>query len=141
MSTEPNDRAATLAELRERKAEREKARKVDNENAEIERLTLEEKFETELGGPVGRAFDIVDASGLGEGYVVLKLGEAALLNAFMSAKENDAVTTEAFVLPNVVHPTRDEYRKLVMRRPVIAARCAGALVELYGLKAKDDQGK
>lgn len=141
MSDETKSPADELAELQKRKADREAARKVENTAAEIERLTLEEKFEAELGGAVGRTFAMVDVSGLGEGFVVLKLGEAALLNAFMAAKDNDAVTTEAFVLPNVVHPARDEYRKLVMRRPVVAARCAGALVELYGLKAKDDQGK
>lgn len=141
MADEKNEKDLNekVAALRARKAQREKAAEVLSTVAELQRLELEERFEAELG-PLGSAYVIVDVSDLGEGFVVLKLGEGVLWNTFKSSKMN-VVDTEAFVLPNVVHPSRDEYRALAARRGFVPERCAGELATLYGVKLKADGGK
>lgn len=131
--------AEKLAAARADKAKREEAKQAERDAAELERLELEDRFEKELG-PMGRAFAIVDASELGEGHIVLKLGEDVLWNAFKASKMN-VVDVDTFVMPNVAHPTRDDYRKIVKRRPFIADRCAAALAKLYGADADEKAGK
>lgn len=135
----PADEADELATLRQNKARREETRAKERQAAELERLRLEERFEQEIGG-LGRDFCIVDASDLGEGFVVLKRGESVLWTSFKKSKMNE-VDVEGFVLPSVVHPAKDEYRKVVMRRPFVAERCANELGKLYGVKGKEDEGK
>ncbi|MBA2683809.1 MAG: hypothetical protein H0U66_04905 [Gemmatimonadaceae bacterium] len=100
---------------------------------------MEDKYEDELG-PINRAFVIVDASDLGEGFVVLKLGLDVQWNAFKASKMN-VVDTDMFVAPCVVHPTLDAYHALVKRRAFVADRCAGALATLFGVKQGDDAKK
>lgn len=139
MSEAKKDPAERLAELRKNKAERDQKAREEAAAAELARLELEEKYEKELG-PLGRAFVIVDASDLGEGFIAMKLGEDVLWNTFKASNMN-VVDTEAFVLPCVVHPSKDDYRKIVKRRAFIADRCAGELATLYGVKLKADAGK
>ncbi len=129
-----------LAKAREAKAKREAKAQQDREAAELARLELEERLEAQLGGPVGRAFAIVDASEIGEGHIAVKLGEDVLWNAFKASKMN-VVDVDAFVTPCVVHPTVDDFRKIVKRRPFIADRCATALAALYGAEATATAGK
>jgi hypothetical protein len=135
----PADPAARLAELRNRKAAREQKIEAEKQAAELARLELEEKYEKELG-PLGREFAIVDCSDQGDGFVVMKRGEDVLWNAFKASKMG-VVDTEAFVLPCVVSPSTDDYRKLVKRRPFVADRCAGELATLFGVKLKADEKK
>lgn len=142
----PGDRVAATPSIRERlaaaraeAAKREEMRREEADAAELDRLELISRFERELGA-LGRAFVIVDLSDLGEGHVVLKLGEGSAWKAFTSSKM-DAVDTEAFVLPCVVHPAKETYREIAMRRGFVSDRCALALSELFGVKRKDDAGK
>lgn len=137
-SQETSD-ADELAALRKKKAEREAGKDKARQKAELERLRLEDRFEEEIGG-LGRDFCIVDVSDLDEGFVVLKRGEPVLWTTFKKSKMNE-VDTEGFVLPSVVHPTKDDYRKLVMKRPFVAERCANEVAKLYGVKVKEDEGK
>jgi hypothetical protein len=138
--TDVLDTKTKVAELRKRKAERDAAAAIEKEAAEIEALELEERFEKELAGRKDRDFVIVDVSDLGEGFVVLKLGEDVLWNTFKASKMN-AVDTDCFVYPCVVHPTKDAYRLLAKRRAFVPERCAGALATLYGVKLKDESAK
>ncbi len=107
---------------------------------ELVQLELEERFEKELNGRKGQAFMIVDASDLGEGFVVVKLGEDVLWTAFMKSKQT-AMDIDIFVTPCVVYPSVDDYRKLTKRRAFLADRCATALATLYGVKADEAAGK
>jgi len=141
-----DDLAERLAAARARKAVKESAKSVDRARSELEKLELEERFEKELGGPLGQAFAIVDASHVGEGFIAIKLGEDVLWNTYKSAVASrkdgaNVVETESYVLPCVVHPSKDDYRKIVKRRPFLSDECALALSGLYGFKRKDEEGK
>ena len=129
-----------LAAARAEKAKREEARQAERNAAELAKLELEEKLEKELGGPLGRAFAIVDVSELGEGHVAVKLGLDVLWNTFKASKMSVA-DVDAFVAPCVAHPSVDEYRAIIRRRPYIADRCAAALAKLYGADADEKAGK
>ena len=129
-----------LAAARVIKAARDVAIEGERQLAELQGLELEERFTKELGGRRGVAFMIVDASDLGEGHVVIKLGEDVLWNTFKASKMN-VVDTDSFVCSCVVHPTVDAYRSIVKRRAFIGDRCASALATLYGVKAETDAGK
>lgn len=128
-----------LLEARKRKAEREKAIEDRKRKFELELLELEEKFEAELG-PRGSAFEIVDATDQGEGFIVLKLGYGVAYHAFKNSKMKEK-DVHAFVLPCVVHPERAKFLELVERRHELPIRCANALVTLHGAKAEDAAGK
>jgi len=133
-------RRAKLAAAREAKAAREAALQVEREEAEIARAELVERLEHETGGREGDAFAIVDATDVRAGFVVVKLGDFVLFKAFSNSKMTE-VDVDAFVLPCVVHPSKDEYRKLAMQRAAIPLRCANALASLYGVKEGREQGK
>lgn len=137
---EPKSVAEQLAEARQRKRDREAAAQADRDAAELEKLQLEERFEKELSGKVGKDFAIVDCSDLGKGFVVVKLGLDVHWKTFKSSKM-DEVDVDSFVSPNVVHPSKDEFRKLVHERPAVGDRCAVELSHLFGLKRKEDEGK
>jgi hypothetical protein len=141
-SSAPSGQSVTerLAAKRAEAAKREVARQADRDAAELAKLDLEERFEKDLNGRRGQAFEIVDVSELGEGHIVVKLGEDVLFNAFKASKMS-VVDLDAFVTPSLVYPSVDDYRKAVKRRPFIADRCANALGTLYGLKAEADAGK
>lgn len=132
--------AERLAEKRANAAKRELAAQAAREAAELERLELEERFEVELQGRKGQAFAIVDASELGEGHIVVRLGDDVIFNAFKASKMN-VVDVETFVAPCLVHPSLDAYRAIAKRRPQIAERCAAALGALYGVKTEAEAGK
>lgn len=132
--------AERLAAKRAEAAKREVARQAERDAAELVKLDLEERFEKELNGHKGQAFMIVDVSDLGEGHIVVRLGEDVLFNAFKASKMN-VVDIDAFVTPCVVYPSIDQYRQTVKRRAFIADRCANALGTLYGIKAEADAGK
>jgi hypothetical protein len=132
--------AERLSAKRADAAKREVARQAERDAAELAKLELEERFEKELNGRRGQAFEIVDVSDLGEGHIIVKLGEDVLFNAFKASKMN-VVDIDAFVTPCVVYPSIDQYRQTVKRRSFIADRCANALGTLYGLKAESDAGK
>ncbi len=132
--------AERLAAKRKDAAKREEAVQAERDAAELAKLELEERFEKELGGRKGQAFMIVDASDLGEGHIVLKLGEDVLFNAFKASKMN-VVDTEMFVVPCLAYPAVDEYRKITKRRAFIADRCASALGVLYGVRTEAEAGK
>lgn len=132
--------AERLAAARALKAARDVALEGERQLAELQGLELEERFTKELLGRRGVAFMIVDASDLGEGHIVLKLGEDVLWNTFKASKMN-VVDTDSFVCSCVVFPSVDAYRAIVKRRAFIGDRCASALATLYGVKAETDAGK
>lgn len=144
-TTSPDDkaqreaRAKRLEELQKRQAEREKKRELEADEKELERAELVDKFETELG-PIGREFQIVDATALGEGFIVVKLGTEVGWKKFQNSKVTE-VDVRNFVLPCVAHPEKEKYDEIVTRRPALANRCANALATLHGAKLNDEAGK
>lgn len=122
--------------------------------SQIEELDLEERFEAELG-PRGQSFDIIDATPLGEGFLVLKVGiganhkrfETACSKAKHGPSEPDLYN---FVTPCLVHPLDGDpgtlkslttFKAIIDRRPSLLTRCAAVLLDLYGQKkASDTQG-
>lgn len=133
------ERKTKLAVLRALAEEREAARAEARELAELEGLELECRFEKELG-PKGQSFAIVDASELGEGFIVVKLGEEVLWKKYKSSKMEPGDTHD-FVYPCVAHPSRERYVEIVARRPFLAERSASALATLYGVKLRTEEGK
>lgn len=140
METKELTVAERLAASRALKAKRDADAEQEKQLAELEGLELEERFTSELNGKKGRAFMVVDVSDLGEGHIVLRLGEDVLWNTFKASKMN-IIDTDAFVCSCVVYPSIDAYRSIVKRRGFVGDRCASALAALYGVKAETDAGK
>lgn len=128
-----------LEALQKESDERMAARRIADKTAAVEQLKLIGKLSKEHG-PIGQKFVLVDASNLGEGCIAMKLGSESDFNAFMGS-DLGPVPKQAFVEPCVVHPTKDEFRALVSRRPAILSTCANALVELHGSEARIVSGK
>lgn len=130
------------AELLAKKAEREAARALEREAHELELLELEDRLESELG-PIGRAFDLVDLSDLGEGMIAVSCkvpGIQARHKAFASSKITD-VDVDAFITPCIVHPSIEEFRAILARRPIAGGRVATTLLNLLGSKKTEDAKK
>jgi hypothetical protein len=138
-ATSSESREAKRARLREAQAKREQALEDKKLDADIERLELVEKYERDLG-PEGQAFAIYDASHVGEGFFVVKHGEAVLYTTFMESKLTPADRYD-FVAPCIVHPTREKFDAAQARRPGINVELSNRLVSLYGIKLKTDEGK
>ena len=138
--TDAARRAARLAEVRAEKQRRAEAEEAERDEQEIQRFELVERFERETNGREGVDFAIVDVNDVREGFVVVKLGEAVLWKAFSNSKMTE-VDLDAFTLPCVAYPDKDEYRKMVAKRGAIGIRVATALSGLYGARGKEDQGK
>lgn len=125
-----------LAELRVAKEQRAVMREEAAATREAEVLELESRFESELGER-GAAFEIVTSA---DGPIVVKLPEAVLTTRFLDSKVT-AADVHDFVMPCVVHPSKDDYRAIVAKRPLVANRCATALLSLAGAKKESDAGK
>lgn len=128
-----------LAELRAKKDAIDAAREIARKAAEIEETELEVRFHDELG-PRGSQFEIVNSGDLGEGCLVVRLGEDVLWKRFQSSKmtPEDAA---ALVRPCIVYPTLPKYDEITARRSFLATRCANALATLYGVKLEANAGK
>jgi hypothetical protein len=127
------------AKALEWKAKRDAEAKAAAEQAEIEELELEQRF-SDGAARRGRDFEIVNLSDLGEGFVVVKLGEAVHHTSFVAGKQDEA-SVNRYVLPNVVHPTREQFKAIFNRRPQVLIRSANALATLYGVRKEADAGK
>lgn len=125
--------------LRALDAERGKARAAAKQDAEIAVLELRDRFERELG-PEGQAYAMFDASSVGEGIFVVKLGEGILYTTFMESKLTP-VDRYDFVAPCVVYPSRSDYDRAQARRPGLNVELSNRLAGLFGLKLKADEGK
>ena len=108
---------------------------------EVELMKLKKRFRAELGVQ-GVDWDVIDGHAT---FVVVKLGEAVLHKTFTEAVAKkgkpDGTDLDAFVPPNVVHPSREAYLELVGRKPAVAVRCANALIGLYGAADEVYAGK
>lgn len=131
-----------IRELKERAAERAKAKEADEREAFLTRLEYEdmaavelEKAEAKYGK--GRAGVVMTD----EGPVVLKAPEAPTFRKFQDRAKYETEPMLDLVLPNVVYPTRKAFEDLNDRLPATLARCASKVCELGGQRVKDLEGK
>jgi len=122
-----------LEELRLADAKRQQARESEAEDLELERLELVDKLEKEHG-PQGRAFEVVDATDLGEGFFAVKLGPSVHYAKIKASKVTDA-DLHGFIAPNLVFPSVEQFAEVCGRRPIVRDRVGLALHGLYGDKA------
>jgi len=140
--SESKEMKTRLAELRSKKAEREKARAAKAEGDELVELELEEKYSKECGGDRGVVFEILDTP---DGHIVVKLGEWIDYKKFTTGKQvngtplpEDIIT---FALANLVYPTREKFLAINNKFGGVAPRCANALVTMHQGRRKDEEGK
>lgn len=134
MSTEKDmSNEALLA----REQERAKKKKAKLDEHALERRVLVDKFEDALG-PEGEQFEVLDVKH--HGWIVVKHGDSVVHKRFSSSEKEEA-DFEAYVIPNLAHPTADEFRVIIEHLPGILSRCAVAIHSLYGEKLKTDEGK
>ena len=128
-------RARLLAAARQR----EEARAAKRAEAEVRRLELVEQFEAELG-PEGEKFAVHDATGIGEGFFVVKLGEPILFQRYLDSKMTPADRCD-FVSQCIAYPEKDMYLAARGRRQGIDIELVNLLGALNGVKLKNDEGK
>lgn len=138
----PEDDAAKLAALMERKEKREREREKQAAAFARKELELADQYEDELG-PRGQEFEIVNTTS--DGPLVIKRGEMVLYKRFQAAMSNgkdpSPEDVHAFVWPCVVYPDRQAFNAIVDRRPHVGMRLANALLTLMGAKETSDRGK
>jgi len=141
------DMALRLEMLRAEKAARDEAREAKRLAYEIEELELEARFEAELG-PKGIAWNILDLTNLGEGFVVVRPGETKAHKRFTGAisrvKDGQSIPDEtfvAYVLPALAHPMEKEFLAIANRRHEVWPRTANAIGDLQGFVQRDNAGK
>lgn len=122
-----------------KREQREKARVDARKRNRLEGLKLESKYEDELG-PIGVEFQIIDASELGEGFIVVRRAEEVLWKRYMASKQTPADEHE-LVLPCVVHPAKEKYLEIIGRRAFVESRCATAIGALQGVRTRHEEGK
>jgi len=134
-----SDVNARLAELLAAKEKREHDREEAKAASQLAELELEERFEADLG-PRGVAFEIIDLTDLGAGFVVVKRGEAVLYRQMKASKitEDDV---QRFVKPQIAFPDKVEFLEITGTFYAVWTRCFDALVALHGFKAKEERGK
>jgi len=138
-SPDETDLRAERDRLRAELEERQKADAGKKLANEVALMRLESRFTKELGAR-GVHFDIVDATHLDEGFIVVGLGPSVLHKRFIASKGDEEDVAE-FVEPNVKYPDKDKYLEIAHRRPGLVHQAAHKLLSLYGLKAKEVSGK
>lgn len=143
-SVEANDFAVRRRRVLEERAKRDKAYREQDEVRALDFQELLLKLEDQTGGRRGRDFEIVDAGKFG--FVAVARKEAVLWKSYRAKilKDKYVQTPEdvlAFVRPQVIHPSLQKFDEVVGETPAIADVCANALVELFGVKERDDAGK
>lgn len=132
-----DEKRARLLEARQRREAADEQRRLD---AELERLDLVERFEKELGGPEGQQFAIYDATGLGEGFFVVKLGPSVLWKTYWDSKMSDVDKCD-LVSQCIVHPSKEDYLAARGRRMAIDTVLVTYLGRLNGLNYEIQEKK
>lgn len=135
----------TREELFARKKAREEKQAASAPDLELVRLRLEDKYETELG-PQGKAFAIVEIKPVDtHPYLVVKVPEtASVIYKRFAGIPQDKLTPEdldALVAPCVVHPSLDEWRGVVAKRPGNLMTASGVVLALLGVDNGIELGK
>lgn len=132
-----DEKRARVVAAKRQKETLEEERKLD---AEFARLELEERFTRELGGPEGQQFAIYDATRVGEGLFVVKLGPSILWRTYWDSQMTE-VDRSDLVSACIVHPSKEDYLAARSRRLGIDAELTKLLAELNGVQITKTQGK
>lgn len=125
--------------LREQLDKAKKAQEDAYEALADKMLELEVQYTTELG-PRGQEFEIIDLRKVAGTFVVVKPVTTDAHKRFVDGKkkEQDFV---AYVLPALLHPSRDEFLQLVDRKSGVLGFVAMKLAKLHGELQEVEEGK
>jgi hypothetical protein len=132
-SSEGEDLKAKLARLREERRKREEAE--DHAN-EPERLALEIRNEEALAeavrsiGPVGKAIGTVKTR---LGIIIVKKPNHMLVRRFRDKGETDSKAWEDLIRPCLVHPSAEEFDRILEDQNVVLAAVGTMVLRLGGL--------
>jgi hypothetical protein len=132
-----------LADARQAKADREKKIEDASKIRELLVLDLEAKYDAELG-PAGVAFEIIEFKQLDKVCAVKRSAPVVVKRFDLAAKKKTGQTDEdalEYVIPNLLHPSKEEFRSWLGQHPSIVWECAGALRRMEGLRAQEVAGK
>lgn len=139
---EEDPRIAQLRELRARRAQLEEARRLKQDQHELERqleaeaqaIRDEERLAelVEEHGAVGVELEPVHTD---FGMVIVRRCGALRYRRFQDEEKNDVASMTAFVLPCVLHPSRDTVEKWLDRQPAILIRIGQAIGRMAGIRA------
>jgi hypothetical protein len=135
--------AERLAEARAAKAEREAVAQAASEARELLVLDLDAKLSAELGA-AGAAFEVLEFRQIDK-VVALKRAASVVVKRFDAAAKKKSGQDDAdaleYVLPSVVHPTKEVFRSWMGDHPAIVWECAAALRRMEGLRAAEVASK
>lgn len=153
MSDSPtvNGAAARLAEIQAKREQLAAAREQRAEISPEEQLAIAErdlrddealdKFEREVGR-IGTEIQIVRSS---VGAVIVKRPHMATYRKWQASLTRDSDDPGAdeinLVRPNVLHPSKEEFDRLIERQPFLLSRCTSAVCELAGVRKKEIEKK
>jgi len=124
-------------------AEREARDRVAAAENELQLEELRDQFAGE--GEEGVDFTICDLTRIGCGFVIVKRGASVLVRKFKSKFKGDAVPTEAdtqsLVKACLLHPTADDFNRIVDGHDFVAAKIANVICEMHGVGLEMKGGK
>lgn len=132
-----------LAEARLAKAEREKKLEEVAKARELLVLDLEAKYDAELG-QAGVHFEVLEFKQIDKVVAVKRAAPIVVKRFDDSAKKKTGQTVEDamdYVLPNLLHPTKEEFKGWCSVHASLMWEAAGALRRMEGLRASEVAGK
>jgi hypothetical protein len=106
-------------------------------------LDLKNQFRAE-GMTHGKDFDVLEFEAL-DLVVALKRAEPIVVKRFNEQNKGKREATpeeiQQYVVPSVIHPTRDEFKKLAAAHGQIVPECALRLRVMEGLRLEEKAGK
>ena len=140
--------AAELQALREEEDGVLESEKSARDKADLERLRLTKRFRKEIGA-LGCEFVVVDLSNLGETCIFLKKPAASSHKKYMAAVEKakdksqpiDNADTTQYVVPYVLHPSREEFIRISAERHDVPLQCAAKMMGMLQGDREANAGK
>ena len=139
---EQQARAEKLEAARAAKAKRAQEHQNWLDDLEIQEEELEAKFEKQLGGKRGIAFELVETP---RGFIVVKAGNVSAYNKWLKSETNGEPELHAYVDGNVVHPPLPEFLAATADDKTGAGgviwRVAAALTAMHDGRVNRQRGK
>jgi hypothetical protein len=138
-----------LEEARKAEAEEEEKRLEADKLRELLVLDLRAKGRAECGngtepGRIGRDFQVIDFPALDK-VVLLQRAAPIVVKRYQEQCRGKAYPTDEqtlqYVVPSVLSPERDEFKKWAADHPQVAIECAYELKKLEGLRVEEKTGK
>lgn len=132
-----------LAEARQAKAERDKKLEDVAQRRELLVLDLEAKYDAELG-PAGVHFEVLEFKQIDKVVAVKRAAPIVVKRFDDAAKKKLGQTVEdawEYVKPNLLHPSKEEFKAWSEVHASIVWEAAGALRRMEGLRASEVAGK